>query len=113
MAPTATIGVAQAPPRPEIYLPQWLADQGIPPGNLVTPFAGTSVSIGGEVFNGNHLAVIIVGGGMVLALTLFFQRTRLGIAMRASAENIDRALLLGIPVARPATLVWIIAGVCS
>ena len=30
--------------------------------------------------------------------------------MRASAENVDRALLLGIPVRRLSTIVWLIAG---
>src|SRR5581483_10540568 len=40
----------------------------------------------------------------------FLGRTDAGIAMRASAENLDRARLLGVPVARLSTLVWIVAG---
>src|SRR5581483_780670 len=40
----------------------------------------------------------------------FLGRTDAGIAMRASAENLDRARLLGVPVAKLSTLVWIVAG---
>ena len=113
IATVATIGVAQLLTLLEIYLPQWLTGGSIPPSNLPTPFGGARLEIGGVVFNGNHLAVLIAGAGMILALAAFFQRTRIGIAVRASAENPDRALLLGIPVASLSTLVWMIAGLCS
>jgi ABC-type branched-subunit amino acid transport system ATPase component/ABC-type branched-subunit amino acid transport system permease subunit len=109
----ATIGVAQLLTLLEVKLPGWLTGGSIPPSNLPTPFAGVHVEIGGVVFNGNHLAVLVAGAAMVVALVAFFQRTRTGIAVRASAENPDRALLLGIPVARLSTLVWMIAGLCS
>jgi ABC-type branched-subunit amino acid transport system ATPase component/ABC-type branched-subunit amino acid transport system permease subunit len=44
---------------------------------------------------------------------LFFRVSRNGLAVRASADNADRALLLGIPVRRMAILVWMIAGLLS
>ena len=44
---------------------------------------------------------------------LFLRYTRMGIALRASAENADRALLLGIPVRRVGTIAWMIAGLLS
>ncbi len=47
---------------------------------------------------------------MIIGLAWFLLRTDAGIAVRASAENMDRALLLGIPVRRLATIVWGIAG---
>lgn len=54
---------------------------------------------------------------MVVALTAglaaFLRYTRIGIALRASAENADRALLLGIPVRRVATVAWALAGLLS
>jgi ABC-type branched-subunit amino acid transport system ATPase component/ABC-type branched-subunit amino acid transport system permease subunit len=109
----ATIGVAQLLTLLEVELPGWLTGGSIPPSNLPTPFAELHLEIGGVVFNGNHLAVLVAGAGMIVALAAFFQRTRTGIAVRASAENPDRALLLGIPVARLSTLVWMIAGLCS
>ena len=36
--------------------------------------------------------------------------TDAGVAVRAAAENADRALLLGIPIRRLSTIVWMIAG---
>ncbi len=48
---------------------------------------------------------------MVIAfLAWFLLRTNAGVAVRAAAENEDRALLLGIPVRRLSTIVWAIAG---
>src|SRR5205814_5339867 len=47
---------------------------------------------------------------VIIALTWFLLRTDAGIGVRAAAENQDRALLLGIPVRRLSTYVWLIAG---
>ena len=48
---------------------------------------------------------------LVLAgLAWFLLRTDAGVAVRAAAENADRALLLGIPIRRLSTIVWMIAG---
>jgi len=52
------------------------------------------------VFTGAHLLIIIVVPAVAVALTAFFRRSRVGIAVRASAESADRAALLGIPVKR-------------
>src|SRR5262249_19111992 len=40
----------------------------------------------------------------------FFRFTNVGTALKASAENADRAALLGIPVKRLQSVVWAIAG---
>jgi branched-chain amino acid transport system permease protein len=48
---------------------------------------------------------------LVLAfLAWFLLKTNAGIAVRAAAENSDRAQLLGVPVRRLWTIVWTIAG---
>jgi branched-subunit amino acid ABC-type transport system permease component len=47
---------------------------------------------------------------VIAFLAWFLLRTDAGVAVRAAAENNDRALLLGIPVRRLATVVWLIAG---
>ena len=47
------------------------------------------------------------------ALGAFFRFTDIGIAVRASAESGERAALLGIPVARVSTLVWMMAALLS
>ena len=49
----------------------------------------------------------------VVALAAFFRFTDLGIAVRASAESADRAVLLGIPVKRVQLMVWAIASVLA
>ena len=48
-----------------------------------------------------------------MGLAAFFRYTDIGIAVRASAENSERASLLGIPVRRVSTIVWILATVLS
>jgi branched-chain amino acid transport system permease protein len=47
------------------------------------------------------------------ALGAFFKYTDMGIAIRASAENGERASLLGIPIHRVSTVVWVVAAVMS
>ena len=50
---------------------------------------------------------------VVALLTLFLRRSALGVAIRASSANAERAMLLGIPVRRLSTVVWSIAAVLS
>ena len=50
---------------------------------------------------------------VLAALGWFLGRTRYGIAMRAAADNEDRAALLGIPTNRLATIVWSLAALLS
>lgn len=78
-------------------------------GSFSPPF---SISIPINVYDFQSSAVIIVCiVPLVIAfLSWFLLRTSAGIAIRAAAENEDRALLLGIPVRRLSTTVWIIAG---
>jgi branched-chain amino acid transport system permease protein len=79
----------------------------------VTPFSRFHFSISGVRFSGDVIAIAVVTALAVTALTLFFRRSSLGLAIRASAENADRARLLGVPVRRLSTVVWIIAAVLS
>lgn len=57
-----------------------------------------------HVFSFVTLLAILVG------LAIFFRRSRVGIAVRASAENSDRASLLGINVKMLNVMVWGIVG---
>ncbi|HET9770917.1 MAG TPA: hypothetical protein VFS16_08510, partial [Acidimicrobiia bacterium] len=50
---------------------------------------------------------------LLLGLAAFFRFTRSGVAVRAMAENTERAALLGISVGRLSTLVWGLAGVLA
>jgi ABC-type branched-subunit amino acid transport system ATPase component/ABC-type branched-subunit amino acid transport system permease subunit len=65
------------------------------------------------IFNGGHLLIVIVVPIVAVALAMFFRRSRVGIAVRASSESASRASLLGIPVNRINTLVWMLASAMS
>ena len=81
--------------------------------NFPTPFSGFEMPVGPVVLFGDHLVTVLVAVGVIAALVLFFRYTRVGIAVRAAAENRDRAALLGIPVNRVSTVVWALAGLLS
>lgn len=57
-----------------------------------------------------EVAKIAVATVSVIALTLFFKRSRLGLAMRATAFSQETALAQGVPVGRMFALSWAIAG---
>ena len=81
--------------------------------SLVGPFKpplNVSIHVGTQEFGGDHLLVLIVVPVVIAALGWFLLKTDAGIGVRASAENVERALLLGVPVRRLATIVWAIAG---
>ena len=56
---------------------------------------------------------LVVGPLLAVALFVFLRCSSYGIALRAAAENMPRARLLGIPVRRVSTIAWVIAGVLS
>ena len=62
-----------------------------------------------NTFTGGHLLIALVVPSVCVGLAVFLRRSRFGIAVRASAESADRASLLGIPVRRLNTLVWVLA----
>lgn len=78
-----------------------------------TPWAGARWQIGVYTLTGDAVFAVVVVLAVSLVLAAFFRFTDIGIAVRASAENDDRASLLGIPVARVSTVVWAIAATVS
>ena len=69
--------------------------------------------VGPLVLNASHLLIIILVPVSALVLAAFFKFTKLGTAVRASAENADSARLSGISVNRVSSLVWALAAVLS
>jgi branched-chain amino acid transport system permease protein len=65
------------------------------------------------VFYGNEVVAVVGSVLLVAGLGLFLHRSRYGTAIRAAADNGDRATLLGIPVPRLDTIVWSLAAVLS
>ncbi len=99
----------------EFYSKQWVGGQLLDSVGLTfpTPFSGLTFRIGPSTLSGDHIFAVVVGGICVIALGAFFKFTDMGIAVRASAENGERASLLGIPVRRVSTVVWVVATVLS
>ncbi|HVE92548.1 MAG TPA: ABC transporter permease [Actinomycetota bacterium] len=60
-----------------------------------------------------HLFSIGMSILAMVGLALFLRFSRTGIAVRASAENAERARLLGINVGNLSMIVWLIAGILS
>jgi branched-chain amino acid transport system permease protein len=115
----ATLGLAQALAGFGLILPILLnnAWPNIFPSTGVSsgysPPFDLRFNVGTVVFNANDIIAMVAIVGAVVALSLFFRYTRVGIAVRASAESADRAMLLGIPVKRIGTIVWVIASLLA
>ena len=107
-----TIGLAQLFGGIQLLVPGWLNGPSIV-GGVTTPLTSHHVLIFPVLFNGNDLLIAIVVPVVLVALGWFLLRTDAGIAVRSVADNADRARLLGIPVRRLSTLVWVIAGLLA
>jgi branched-chain amino acid transport system permease protein len=65
----------------------------------VTPVVNGGIEIyGGVDLSYQNLTMAAVSIGLMVALGLFLARTRWGLAIRAVAQNLDAARLMGVPV---------------
>ena len=76
---------------------------------IETPFSQGVLKIGSLVLAHDKLSVIAATVMLCGLLYLFFNRTTLGTAMRASSENMLAAYYMGIPVKRVVSIVWAIS----
>jgi len=76
---------------------------------IETPFSHGVLRIGSLVLADDKLSVIAATIILCALLYLFFNRTTLGTAMRASSENMLAAYYMGIPVKRVVSIVWAIS----
>ena len=104
----ATIGLAQVLGGFQLYINQWFHSSGLV-GGFNTPF-NFHFTVKPVLFNGNHVVIVVAVVPIIAALAWFMLKTNVGIAVRAAADNTDRALLYGIPVKRLSTIVWTVAG---
>lgn len=102
-----TIGISSLLAGLGFILPS-LFDINTPPQSFPSPFDIT-FSVGQTVFSGNDVVAMLAVPICIVALGAFYRYTNVGIAVRASAESADRASLLGVPVKRIETIVWVIA----
>ena len=107
----ATIGISQIMAYTAFRMALAFGTKGENP-SLVTPFTNKTFYQGNERLSADYLfAVVSRSPSRSPRSTLFLRYSRMGIALRASAENADRAALLGIPVRTVQTISWVIAGV--
>jgi len=76
----------------------------------VTATDGVRVDLAGASVNLHELTLVVVAIGLMAAMHLLLQRSKLGKAMRAMADNKDLALVTGIPTERIVTATWVLGG---
>lgn len=69
-----------------------------------------TIEFGEILLNTFDIYAAAIGASMVLALTMFFQYTAIGRALRAVADDHQAALSVGIPLQTIWVVVWTVAG---
>lgn len=113
----ATIGIGQlllgtALTVPLLFGPEDEVRQSIF-GGITSPFTSFKIEWFPAIFTGDHIALFAVTAVVLTAMAMFFRFTSVGIAVRAAAENEDKASLLGINTKTLSTLVWVMAAALS
>ena len=103
----ATIGISQILAGCALLLPRGFGKQ-VTTGAFNPPIT-VKWQVGDFIFRGNDVIAMVAVPIVLLALALFLSRSNVGIAIRGSAERADRAAMLGIPVQRLQTMVWMVA----
>ena len=68
---------------------------------------------GGLLLNKEDLIAALISAVLVTLLTIFFQKTRTGRALRAVADDHQAAQSIGIPLSRIWVVVWSIGGIVA
>ena len=68
---------------------------------------------GGIMINKEDFYAAIIAAGLVIMLSIFFQKTSTGRALRAVADDHQAAQSIGIPLNRIWVIVWCVAGVVA
>jgi branched-chain amino acid transport system permease protein len=108
-----SIGTAQGLAALGFFIPVWVGARAGEIPNVPTPWDRLHLIENHRhqpVLVGNQVACLVTVVVLAAALAVFLRYTRIGIALRAAAENSDRASLLGIPVKRIQTVAWMLAG---
>lgn len=79
------------------------------PQTYPAPFRGEAVDFGLFKMSQHSLFALIVAAVLMVAVYFFFQRTKLGLGVRAAALNPSASQLMGINTGRMLTLGWALA----
>jgi branched-chain amino acid transport system permease protein len=69
------------------------------------------IEIKGVLINKFDIWAAVIAGMLVMLLAVFFQRTRVGRALRAVADDHQAAMSVGIPLKTIWAIVWSVAGI--
>jgi len=76
-------------------------------------FVLDSIFEGGVLVNQEDVVAAVIAALLVAALSLFFQKTATGRALRAVADDHQAAQSIGIPLNRIWVIVWCVAGITA
>ncbi|HRE02250.1 MAG TPA: branched-chain amino acid ABC transporter permease, partial [Ilumatobacteraceae bacterium] len=107
----ATLGITQLLVLVGILLPRWWGRNAA--SERLPQFSSWYVEIGTVRLLSNDFVAMVTAPVVMALVALFLNHTRVGVAVRASAERSDRANMLGIPVNRLNTVVWAVAAALS
>jgi branched-chain amino acid transport system permease protein len=85
-------------------------DVGMPKDPVIL---AENVFQGGILISKEDLYAALIAAALVLVLTLFFQKTATGRALRAVADDHQAAQSIGIPLNRIWVIVWCVAGITA
>ncbi len=105
----ASIGIAQILSVIELLIATKVLGFVALTGGFTIPLDLT-FDLGVKTLTGDEILIGLIIPPVLAGLAWFLLKTDVGIAVRAAAENADRALLLGIPIKRLSTIVWMVAG---
>jgi branched-chain amino acid transport system permease protein len=106
---TATLGISMALRGTAILVPGW----GTEPHKVTSPFSGVALHFGPIIIGADSLLVIVATLVLMGLLFCFFRFTRLGIAMRATAQNPRAATYVGVSVRNMHSLIWGLSAVVA
>jgi branched-chain amino acid transport system permease protein len=76
-----------------------------------SPFGGSVMKVAGVVVSYLDLSIIFSAVVLMGLFFVFFNKTRWGIAMKATSEDSEAAQLMGIPVKKVYMIVWVFAAI--
>ena len=85
-------------------------DLGLPKDPL---FLFEGVFPGGLLVDPGELVAAVIAAGLVVVLAIFFQKTRVGRALRAGADDHAAAQSVGIPLSTIWLIVWTVSGLVA
>lgn len=83
--------------------------------NLVfpSPFPKEAVKMGGIVLSQTEIWIMLATFVLIIVFFFFFKYSRMGLAMRGTADDQDVALLMGISVKQVFALIWAVSFVTA